>query len=473
MLCADDELIYAARKDVRAIVSFQVQKDGVGLRGVNRQEVIKYDHLWRKIYSMCLCEGSLFLSHCKGISKVSLDSAQCKTIVQLDDEPCMLTKFGSQILFSNQKRASVWKIKTDEEVELFAGSERKEGNVDGKVKDCRFRQPIGICTESESVIYICDAQTNSIKICTKMVECAEFLNSIGQLYDPFSVHCKGASYSVKSADEALSLVHQCKELLDRNTNDIRTSTGITVAINEPQGHVSAKTVASVALVEYGLQRLYSNLEPFNYDATNLLSCMTLDVENCHSTVHIKQANMSMMEYSRSFGLTMKESVKRVTHWAAYYHTSRKLWHPKPEESISFSKVPSIKPLPVVDMSKAHCDVMRDWASSYGAAVRQRTVRQETTMAKHGTLPEYMYQRHCISAEQAINVSFEETEEEEARINESGDDTEYDQSSDEDDAGASNENGDYLQEEIGSSTTFLLGAKSRFGRAIRFNNRLFF
>ena len=78
--------------------------------------------------------------------------------------------------------------------------------------------------------------------------------------------------------------------------------------------------------------------------------------------------------------------------------------------------------------------MRDWASSYGAAVRQRTVRQETTMGKHGTLPEYIYQRHCISAERPINVSFEEPEEEEeeeeeeeARIDESGDETEYDQS----------------------------------------------
>ena len=31
-------------------------------------------------------------------------------------------------------------------------------------------------------------------------------------------------------------------------------------------------------------------------------------------------------------------------------------------------------------------ILRDWASSYDAAVRQRTVRQETTMAQHGTLP---------------------------------------------------------------------------------------
>ena len=39
--------------------------------------------------------------------------------------------------------------------------------------------------------------------------------------------------------------------------------------------------------------------------------MTLDVENCHSTVHIKQANLSMLEYCRSFGLTMKESIKEA------------------------------------------------------------------------------------------------------------------------------------------------------------------
>ena len=41
ILCADDELIYVARKDIQGIVSFQVEKDGIGLRGVNMQEIIK------------------------------------------------------------------------------------------------------------------------------------------------------------------------------------------------------------------------------------------------------------------------------------------------------------------------------------------------------------------------------------------------------------------------------------------------
>lgn len=71
-------------------------------------------------------------------------------------------------------------------------------------------------------------------------------------------------------------------------------------------------------------------------------------------MHIKQVSMSMVEYSTSFGLTMKESVKRVTQWVAYYNTSStRKWYPKPEETATFSKVPSMKPFPVNDMLKAN------------------------------------------------------------------------------------------------------------------------
>ena len=41
--------------------------------------------------------------------------------------------------------------------------------------------------------------------------------------------------------------------------------------------------------------------------------------------------------------------------------------------VIFSKVPLMKPLPVVDRSKPNCDIMRDWASAYEAAVGQRRV----------------------------------------------------------------------------------------------------
>lgn len=226
-----------------------------------------------------------------------------------------------------------------------------------------------------------------------------------------------------------------------------------MTLNGPQGYVSAKTTASVEMIEWGLQRLLVNVSKFDYKATNLLSCMTLDVENCHSNVHIKQANLSMLEYCRSFGLTMKESIKRTTEWAAYYNTRRRSWYPKLEETIPFSSVPTIKPLPVAEMSQADCDLLRNWASSYGAAVRQRTVRQETTIAKHGTLPEFIHQRQCVTSDKPITFASGQ-DDKRLDINEEVDDEEvedeFDRSSDEEIADEDRNGGDsVLQGELGT------------------------
>ena len=77
----------------------------------------------------------------------------------------------------------------------------------------------------------------------------------------------------------------------------------------------------------------------------------------------------------------------------------------------FSEVPTIHPFPHVSMSSENTEIIRNWATSYGAAVRQRTLRQETTMAKHGALPEYMYQRECVATEK-VRLEFSETDAEE-------------------------------------------------------------
>ena len=107
---------------------------------------------------------------------------------------------------------------------------------------------------------------------------------------------------------------------------------------------------------------------------------------CKAGKHVQGRVLQVIRLSNEGG------GKRVTTWAAHYHTSRRSWYPKPEGGLLLSQVPVMKPLPIVNMSPADCNALRNWASSYGAAVRQRTVRQETTMARHGTLPEFMYQR---------------------------------------------------------------------------------
>ena len=248
---------------------------------------------------------------------------------------------------------------------------------------CRFKQPIGMCTEFDNVVYFCDAQTNSRRLFTPMKNCAKFLSSIGKLYNAFSVHNKGASYTVKSLSEALELGGICRETLDRNAADIRSNAALSGALNGPQGHVSAKTVESVYFMEWGIKRLREILNRSNYSYCNLLSY------DIRSTVHRKQPNMSMLEYSSSFGTTIKESMKRIT------KCGLRITIPGTSHGIQHRRVLCISLkcpqfTQFLSMSSENTEIIRNWATSYGAAVRQRTVRQETTMAKHGALPD-MYQ----------------------------------------------------------------------------------
>ena len=200
-VCADGDFISAAEVIEKSIVSIQIQKDGVGLKSTNLQVIVRYETTWPKVNSMSISNGILFISQRQGISKIELETCQSRLGVTLVDQPCVLTSFGTEILDTNQKKASVWQLNGDGgDLRLFAGSESKDGSSDGPVKGSRFKQSVGICTEFGSIMYVCDAQTNSIKNCTKLKECAQFLKAIGCLYEAFSVHNKGACYTVKSAD---------------------------------------------------------------------------------------------------------------------------------------------------------------------------------------------------------------------------------------------------------------------------------
>ena len=84
------------------------------------------------------------------------------------------------------------------------------------------------------------------------------------MYEAFLVHKKDARYTVKSVQQATCHVMHCRGMLDESTSDIQGATGIKTTLNGPQGHVSARTVASVAMMDTSLQRLYGNLEKFNY-----------------------------------------------------------------------------------------------------------------------------------------------------------------------------------------------------------------
>ena len=62
----------------------------------------------------------------------------------------------------------------------------------GLVSECQFQRPVGLCVEFYSVAYVCDAQSDSLKIIAPISERVRFLKA-GNLYDAFSVHKEGQS----------------------------------------------------------------------------------------------------------------------------------------------------------------------------------------------------------------------------------------------------------------------------------------
>jgi hypothetical protein len=94
MACVDSEFIYVAESNEKSIISFVVEKDGVGLKGTNIQPIIAYGVSWQKVNSMCLCNGNLFVSHAQGISAINLETLDCRLVVEHYDHSCVLTRFG-------------------------------------------------------------------------------------------------------------------------------------------------------------------------------------------------------------------------------------------------------------------------------------------------------------------------------------------------------------------------------------------
>ena len=165
----------------------------------------------------------------------------------------------------------------------------------------------------------------------------------------------------------------------------------------------------------------------------------------------------------------------------YYYTGEKSsWYPDSEHEIHLATLPSIPRLPVAKLLEKAMEEMHNYTSTYGAAVRQTTNRQETTMARHKTMPEMFSQRKLHISEDRVDLAlFEGSDssvvnenEEEAETAESDPDNggggpEYDSSTDKD---KEPEDGDSRIPELDRRSTFLLGTTIHFGRQLRIYNR---
>ena len=98
-----------------------------------------------------------------------------------------------------------------------------------------------------------------------------------------------------------------------------------------------------------------------------------------------------------------------------------------------------------------------------SAVRQRTVRQETTMARAGTLPDFLYEKDIVPGE-SVDLT-----------GDVGLPDEYDTSSSAEEKETEDQvgEGSVRVATLDGEANFLLGKVSAFGRAVRFNSRFMF
>ena len=157
--------------------------------------------------------------------------------------------------------------------------------------------------------------------------------------------------------------------------------------NGSEGTVSKKTQDSLTLLRKGMNKLIENITSINPSFIDLVELLTTQVENLHAVSHFKHETFSALNYSQYFGTIVKESLKRITKWAAKYFTHEKSYYPVPDTSMSAL---STMALPAVQrVTKEHEAVMKEWVENY-RPVRQRTVRSETTKDKAGALPPAVY-----------------------------------------------------------------------------------
>ena len=297
------------------------------------------------------------------------------------------------------------------------------------------------------------------------------MKALGNLADAFSIHESKQEFKLQSLPDAILLVERCVEVIQKNTDLIRENDpSLPKSLNGPEGSVSAVSLESLHIVLWALKRLGTISATYNIKGWNLLSCVTLDVENLHSSVNQQQGVQTMLSYAQSFASSVKEALKRTTQWAAYYFTSRQGWYPTPENSLDLTDLvfPNRK-------SKTHsllpCQKreMREWASLNGQVVRQRSGRQETTMARAGTLPENAYHEELTP----IVAQMEKpTVKETVAINEEDEKIQYSSESDVEDSLSSDDETEYETTNLSREITFAVGTVSRYGRAVRVNLKHF-
>ena len=227
-----------------------------------------------------------------------------------------------------------------------------------------------------------------------------FLYHLGLIYDSFGITCKGSTPAQMTPELVVSNVRKVQQYFQSTVRKVKESNQLKedASTNGPQGTVSKKTQISIELLLKGMTNLMINLEKvnpeFKYNVV-FKTLLTTEVENLHAVSHFKNETFSTLQYAMDFGTIAKESLKRVSKWAAKYFTHPASYYPVLQTGMLLGDIKFMSPLPSKTLPNREEDAMRRWVDNF-RPVRQRTVRSETTKDKAGALPPAVYTKRADS-----------------------------------------------------------------------------
>ena len=217
----DHETMYVTFDSERIVAICSLTFNSVGIEA-NFSIVETCDESWLKISEIEIMNKQLIFSHNGGVSLRDLESNAVSQILSAQFLPKYLAAYKDGFLFTSKHCMYFWKTSV---MELLAGQAAEEGSRDGSASYFRFYEATGIAVEFDNVVYVCDRSVGSIKIIAELKETAKFLGGLQSIINAFSVHEKHRSYSLKTLDEAISLVSYCDEMLSRNVEIIKSVNG--------------------------------------------------------------------------------------------------------------------------------------------------------------------------------------------------------------------------------------------------------
>ena len=392
------ESILVCSSDVdEAIYMITLEMDGVVVKG-NVNVFSRYPDGCKEVVSMCVNENILYVSHKGvpgGVAAIKMTDLMVDMILKNGTLDCVqsshVAPYKGGIVFVDTEGRQIKAKIPSQKVTVIAGT-GSEGNSNGKAENARFSQPMGICVECDKNIFVTDAQTGAVKLVTTIKGTVEFLRHLGLLYKAFSIHLKHQKAEKLSLDEAISKLETLDHFLKETVQNVTSIFEKPCKPSGPIGTVSSQTLSSVSMILEGLRALEQLLKELNPDyKIDLHTCLTVQVENLHAIGHFKEQFPTLLQYAQNLANTVYESIKRVVQWAAYYYTHEKSYYPVVGQAMPLNALPRMSHLkPARKLNDRERESMLEWAANNGKAVRQRTVRQETTMFKAGTLPLNMY-----------------------------------------------------------------------------------